>query len=68
MSNLFGSYLGQVYGDRYTRDKRKEIDPIATAAEKKRFDRTQRNLDRLAVGAGVLSTVERNFKSCCCWN
>ena len=57
-SNLFGSYLGQVYGDRYTRNKRKEIDPIATAAEKKRFDTTQRNLDRLAVGAGVLSTVD----------
>ncbi|MHA2112767.1 MAG: hypothetical protein ACW98W_14900 [Candidatus Hodarchaeales archaeon] len=60
MSNLFASYLGQVYGDRYTRDKRKEIDPIATAAEKKRFDRTQRNLDRLAVGAGALSTAH-NF-------
>jgi hypothetical protein len=60
MSNLFGSYLGQVYGDRYTRDKRKEIDPIATAAEKKRFDRTQRNLDRLAVGAGALSAAH-NF-------
>jgi len=58
MSNLFASYLGQVYGDRYTKDKRKEIDPIATAAEKKRFDKTQRNLDRLAVGAGTLSAVD----------
>lgn len=58
MSNLFGSYLGQVYGDRYTRDKRKEIDPIATAAEKKRFDKKQRFFDRLAVGAGALSAVD----------
>jgi len=58
MSNLFGSYLGQVYGDRYTRDKREEIDPIATAAEKKRFDKKQRFFDRLAVGAGALSAVD----------
>jgi len=56
-SNLFGSYVGQVYGDKYTQDAAKRIKDKGTEAEQKRFDRNQRILQNIALGAGGLSAA-----------
>lgn len=46
-----------MYGDKYTQDAAKRIKEKGTEAEQKRFDRNQRILQNIALGAGGLSAA-----------